>query len=74
MRKRTPTPLVAQSQPVVLETLLTVNDVAAKLQVSRVLVYQLIRSEGLPSLKIKGARRIEPAALHNWIEQQREAS
>jgi excisionase family DNA binding protein len=68
MRKRTPTPPPAQ--PVVLEKLLTVKDVAALLQLSPVLVYRLINSNGLPSMKINGSRRFKPAAIQSWIDQQ----
>lgn len=71
MRKRTQTPPMAQDpQPVVLEKLLTVSDVADLLQVSRVLVYQLMYSQGLPSMKIKGARRFRPADVQAWINRQ----
>jgi len=52
--------------------LLTVGDVAAILQVSRVKVYDLINKNGLPTVKISGARRIQPAKLQRWIEQQQQ--
>lgn len=73
MRKRTqkqPDGQAPTDQPAVLEKLLTVSDVADLLQVSRVLVYQLMYSQGLPSMKIKGARRFRPADVQAWINRQ----
>jgi excisionase family DNA binding protein len=52
--------------------LLTVGDVAAILRLSRVKVYDLINKNGLPTVKISGARRIQPAKLQSWIEQQQQ--
>jgi excisionase family DNA binding protein len=52
--------------------LLTVEDVAAILQLSRVKVYDLINKNGLPTVKISGARRIQPTALQTWIEQHQQ--
>jgi len=48
--------------------LLKVKDVADILGVSPVKVYALLKT-GLPSLKIDGARRIQPDKLQAWIEQ-----
>ncbi len=56
----------------VLEPLLSVEDVATILNVSRAKVYELIRSNDLPSVKFSKFRRIEPTALARWIEQHRE--
>lgn len=56
-------------QPVLLEHLLTVDDVCTILQLSRVKIYDLMRREGLPTVKINGARRIQPTKLQAWIEQ-----
>lgn len=47
--------------------LLTVDQVAARLQVSRWTVYNLIRSRELASVTISRARRISEAAVHNYI-------
>ena len=57
-----------------LQKLLTVTDVAEILGLSKVKVYGLLkqRPNGLPSLKIDGARRIQPAKLQAWIEQHSE--
>jgi excisionase family DNA binding protein len=59
-------------QPVVMQKLLTVTDVASILGLSRVKVYELIKRDGLPTLKIDGARRIQPGKLKAWIEQHSE--
>ncbi|HEV2582823.1 MAG TPA: helix-turn-helix domain-containing protein [Ktedonobacteraceae bacterium] len=48
--------------------LLKVGDVADILGVSPVKVYDLLKN-GLPSVKIDGARRIQPDKLQAWIEQ-----
>ena len=57
-----------------LEKLLTVTDVAAILGLSKVKVYELLkqRPNGLPSVKIDGARRVQPRKLEAWIEQHSE--
>ena len=52
--------------------LLTVGDVAAILRLSKVKVYDLINKNGLPTVKISGARRIQPAKLQRWIEQHQQ--
>jgi excisionase family DNA binding protein len=59
-------------QPADLQKLLTVADVCTILRVSRVKVYDLIKRDGLPSVKINGARRIQPGRLQHWIEQHSE--
>jgi excisionase family DNA binding protein len=52
-----------------LQKLLKVEEVADILGVSRVKVYLLLRN-GLPSVKIGGARRFQPEKVQAWIEQQ----
>jgi excisionase family DNA binding protein len=51
--------------------LLTVAQVAAILDLSKVKVYALLkqRPNRLPSVKIDGARRIQRKKLETWIEQ-----
>ena len=56
------------AHPKAIEQLLTVADVARILGLSKVKVYALLKS-GLPSVKIDGARRIQPGKLQTWIEQ-----
>lgn len=48
--------------------LLKVEDVADILGVSKAKVYLLLRN-GLPSVKIDGARRFQPGKVQAWIEQ-----
>ena len=57
-----------------LQKLLTVTDVAAILGLSKVKVYELLkqRPNRLPSVKIDGARRVQPRKLQVWIEQHSE--
>ena len=70
MRRKTPT--VEKTTPVAIAPLLTVEDVANILQLSRVKVYEHIKRNGLPSVKISGARRFQPAQLQSWIDQQQQ--
>ncbi len=62
----------APAEPAALSPLLTVADVARLLQMCRVTVYTYIRTQGLPTIKIHGALRVEPAALEAWIKQHRQ--
>jgi excisionase family DNA binding protein len=50
--------------------LLTVNQVAARLNISRSLVYDLVLSGELPSIKIQKARRIPVTELEAFITKQ----
>lgn len=52
--------------------LLKVDQVAARLQVSRWTVYNLIRSRELASLTIGRCRRITETALNDYITRQTE--
>lgn len=73
MRKKAKTTEMAEvDQPVVMQKLLTVTDVASILGLSRVKVYELMKRDGLPTLKINGARRIQPGRLKTWLEQHSE--
>mgnify|MGYP001163431878 CR=1 FL=1 len=49
--------------------LLSVADVAVQLGVCRQTVYNYIYDEGLPSIKIRGVRRIHPDSLNDWLKQ-----
>ena len=51
-----------------LRKLLTVGDTTAILGLSRVTIYDLLKN-GLPTVKINGARRIQPGKLQAWMEQ-----
>lgn len=58
---------MSQHLPSVPPVLLTVDQVAARLQVSRWTVYNLIRSRALASLTIGRCRRISQTALNDYI-------
>ncbi len=63
-----------QQEPVTLERLLTVKDIADLLQLSQVKVYRMISDHGLPSIKIGGSRRFRPSEVYAWIEQHGKVS
>ena len=50
--------------------LLTVTQAAQRLNISRSLLYDLVLSGELVSIKIKKARRIPTSALETFIQQQ----
>jgi excisionase family DNA binding protein len=66
MRKRQ-TPALAQ-QPV-RPQLLDIPEVAKVLRIGRTKVYSLIKTDGLPTLKVGSATRVSAASLQRWIEQ-----
>lgn len=49
--------------------LLSVADVAVQLGVCRQTVYNLIYYRGLPSIMLRGVRRIHPESLSRWLKQ-----
>jgi excisionase family DNA binding protein len=49
--------------------LLSVADVAIQLGVCRQTVYTLIYREGLPSIQVRGVRRIHPDSLNRWLRE-----
>lgn len=49
--------------------LLSVADVAILLGVCRQTVYNLIYYKGLPSLMLRGVRRVHPESLKCWLKQ-----
>ena len=57
------------ARPATMQKLLKVTEVAEILGISKVKVYDLLK-HGLPSVKIDGARRIQPEKLQAWIERQ----
>lgn len=59
-RKKIPT-----AQPL----LLTIPDVAIQLGVCRNTVYNLIYYKGLPSILLRGVRRVHPDSLQEWLKQ-----
>jgi excisionase family DNA binding protein len=72
MPKRTHMPRAQQS--LVINPLLTIEDVQRILSLSKPKVYELMNTRGLPSVKIDGVRRFEPEALQAWIAQHRDVS
>ena len=51
------------------QMLLSVADVAIQLGICRQTVYNYIYHEGLPSIVIRGIRRIDPNSLQSWLRQ-----
>lgn len=55
---------------VVQPLLLPVADVAIQLGVCRQTVYTYIYREGLPSIKVRGIRRVHPNSLVDWLKKR----
>jgi excisionase family DNA binding protein len=53
--------------------LLTIPDVAVHLGVCRQTVYNLIYHENLPSIKVRGMRRVSLDSLQKWIAEREQA-
>lgn len=68
-RKQTPVQQPTPA-PIVLAPMLTMRDMQTLLHLSKPKIYELIE-EGLPTLKIGGARRFDSAEVHAWIAQQK---
>jgi excisionase family DNA binding protein len=49
--------------------LLSVTDVSVQLGVCRQTVYSLIYHKGLPSILLRGVRRVHPESLQAWLKQ-----
>lgn len=56
-----------KSISVVEPLLLSIADVAVQLGVCRQTVYTYIYHEGLPSIKVRGIRRVHPDSLRDWL-------
>ena len=50
--------------------LLSIADVAVQLGVCRQTVYTYIYHEGLPSIKVRGIRRVHPDSLVDWLKKR----
>jgi excisionase family DNA binding protein len=48
--------------------LLSIQDVAVQIGVCRQTVYNLIYHEGLPSILVRGVRRVHPDSLNEWLK------
>ena len=57
---------IATTQPL----LLSVADVAVVLGVCRQTVYNFIYFESLPTIKVRGVRRVHPDSLQKWLEER----
>ena len=53
-------------------TLLTVEDLAAHFKVKKRKIYQLVRDEGLPHVRMGRALRFDPAEVVRWLTSRRE--
>jgi excisionase family DNA binding protein len=61
-------------QPIVQPLLLSIPEVARILSIGRTKVYDLIKREGLPVVRLGDATRVSVASLQRWIEQREQAS
>jgi len=57
-----------KKQPTAQPLLLTIPDVAIQLGVCRATVYNLIYYKGLPSIMLRGVRRVHPESLRDWLK------
>jgi len=64
----------AAVQPVVPNQLLSIPEVAKVLNIGRTKVYDLIKTDGLPVVRLGNATRVSVTSLHRWIEQHEQAS
>lgn len=60
---------VPRTQPVYL----TIVEVAIMLGVCRQTIYNMIDSEGLPTISIRGVKRIDPSDLDKWLTKYKSA-
>jgi excisionase family DNA binding protein len=74
MRKRQQ--VAPQSNPVPPEhlQLLIIPQVARLLNIGRTKVYGLIKTEGLPTVKLGSTTRVSATSLQRWIAQREHAS
>jgi excisionase family DNA binding protein len=56
---------VSVAQPL----LLSIPEVAIQLGVCRQTVYNLMYYKGLPSIQLRGVRRIHPESLQKWLKE-----
>lgn len=52
------------------QLLLTLPDVAIQLGVCRKTVYNLIYYDSLPTIMVRGVRRVHPDSLQKWLKQR----
>ena len=51
--------------------LITVEEAAKLLSLSRTMVYELINGEGLPVHRFKSAIRVNPTELQDWLNERK---
>jgi excisionase family DNA binding protein len=51
--------------------LITVEEAARLLSLSRTMVYELINREGLPVHRFKSAIRVNPTELQDWLNERK---
>jgi excisionase family DNA binding protein len=51
--------------------LITVEEAARLLSLSRTMVYELINGEGLPVHRFKSAIRVNPTELQDWLNERK---
>jgi excisionase family DNA binding protein len=73
MRKRQ-TAKPATLQPSLQPQLLSIPEVARALSIGQTKVYDLIKTDGLPTIKLGRMTRISVASLQQWIQQREQAS
>jgi excisionase family DNA binding protein len=61
---------IQENDPSTRKFLLSVADVAAQLGVCRQTVYNYIYHEGMPSIKVRGMRRVYLSSLHAWLKER----
>lgn len=61
---------IQENDPFTQKFLLSVADVAAHLGVCRQTVYNYIYHEGMPSIKVRGMRRVRLSSLHDWLKER----
>ena len=59
-----------KTSPLLKEKLLTPQEVANYLDISKSKVYQLMRSQGFPAFRIGKHYRIDPVLLREWVRKQ----
>lgn len=52
---------------------LTVSEVADRLALSRMKVYDLIYNEGLPTIMFGRSRRVMPDSLQKWLKEREQS-
>lgn len=73
MHKRNPQPSIQMVTDLVPQ-LLTVQQVAATLNIGCSAVYKLIREEGMPYIQVNKCKRIPVASLRWWLSQREQSS